>query len=83
MRRKSGRGILRFAQNDKAAARDGDFTELFQLLGSSEVQRAVDVGRGQADDGYLIPHDGEIFWGSDRILFQNGFSPVNDALGQL
>ena len=41
-RRKSRRGILRCAQNDKAAARDGDFTELFRLLGTSEAQRVIE-----------------------------------------
>jgi len=48
--RRRPREILRSAQNDKAAARDGDFTELFRLLGTSEAQRAVEGDGGPAPE---------------------------------
>jgi len=34
----------------RAAARDGDFTELFRLLGTSEAQRASNAAGGQAPE---------------------------------
>jgi len=42
-RRKSERHALEQIEKlQAAAARDGDFTELFRLLGTSEAQRAID-----------------------------------------
>ncbi len=34
----------------RVAARDGDFTELFRLLGTSEAQRAIDADGGPAPE---------------------------------
>jgi hypothetical protein len=109
----------------EAAVKDGDFAELFRLLGTSEAQRSIDAdeeaapgytsventiveavlkadstgymvrhpfinrqlqrslakwafklctsggflmpGFTLADDGYLVLHEGEVFWGSDWI----------------
>jgi len=123
----------------KAAFEENNFTELFQLLGTSEAQRSLDISEdhnpeftsaehtvveavlkadptgymakhpfvnGQlqrllarwafklctsggfrlpgftlADDGYLILHEGEVFWGSDWIPKNRVIAPLNCQRG--
>jgi hypothetical protein len=125
----------------EAAAKEGDFAELFRLLGTAEAQRSIDSdgeapteytsventiveavlkadstgymvrhpfvnrqlqrmlakwafklctsggfllpGFTLADDGYLILHEGEIFWGSDWIPLDGAIASLRCRQGLL